>query len=378
MPGLGLLFGERPITGPNLVEYTVFQGVHIYMIGERHDKNGNVERKSDHVVEKIMAFSANNKSACYIESTDGHARDAFTVIKDRMKREHTKDILKVADSPLFSYIGYMGMNDMSSVSTVMADIRNDTPYNIYTLLTNTDFYIYENYGFNKTNDDLKKVRKLAKLAEKAIVRNIPTRIKAAEFFDSLYLPDVQYPEWFVSLYQTIAGNNIYPPSPLKDKMNALRTLSLSDYDSVTRHVRSLYRVWKMTPLPFTVAMERVESMRHTKSNALVAQTSEDAHRLFLELGSYLFEINVIVDILIKIRNKTYDAGDSVVILCGMKHAASIGLYFGCGINLPIYHKIDKGYEGTIPAGEANNGTYMLPNMAARPILNLNNKPKVQR
>jgi hypothetical protein len=369
MPQLGPLFGDDAIIGPVLVQYFSFVGVDVYLVGERHDRNGSVTEETAHlaVLERLkaLAHARNTKRPvlCYCESSQAHAQQGLFKMGERAELTN-KSILAVAKSPLYSYIAYKESGALRNVENCFADLRNISPYDIYTLITCPDLYRIEHHGIMADDAVRAKVRASAKLAEKTIMSHISTRADATRFLESFCLADRDYPEWFRDLYGKVSGSSTPMPSPLRDRMRRLRELSEEDYGRVVHYTRHLFGKWAVTP--YTAAMARLESRRRTHNSKLVAEKDGFADSLFVELSAFLMDIFIIADILVRTREKKLQKGDTVVVFSGAKHTVNIGVFFrhqfGCDVSYKYDDRPDHQQDGHIFEGPAKRGPANLRNL----------------
>ena len=228
--GLGPLFGTRSITGPILVQYVKWHGLKLYLVGEEHFTNGDKSQDIDsQVIEQFCKFSHQNKTRCYTELT-----------ATEMKYQVDTSDLESAHSPLCTYAHYIWKNRFPSSHRVkVADARKIAPYDLYLLISYPMTYAYLHYADDMFSH-INKVRKYAKIAEKEIFKRVTTRVQAKTFLESLVLPDVNYPDWFLKLWKNINGSDVEPPAPLRDKMTILRSRSLPLYERLVDHIKGYY------------------------------------------------------------------------------------------------------------------------------------------
>jgi len=379
MTGLGPLFGEKAIVGPYVVQYVVCAGVHIYLIGEIHKVKGRSDTEIDKTaVDQLRVYAQNQTRpvVCYCESSPQHALYGLIEMEKEMHIGKKTNILQVAESPLYGYIGYAAKNKLPNTENVYADVRNFSPYDLYTLIMTPHIYMIERYGAIPTQQQRKNVRKWAKIAENAIVQHLSTRAETKAFLLSLCLPGTDYPEWFVLLYQTINETPERPPAPLRDLMNTLRESKPDLYARVVNHIRNAHGKWNVAH--FSTAMKRVESMRITREEALVAEKNQLADGLFTELSAFLFDIFVIVDLLVRVGDGRLESGDTVAMFAGAKHTENITQFFKYQLGCDTYYKHDTTGAGNIPEGAATIGPLGFGNHAPTLLVALKDKPKHRR
>lgn len=379
MVGLGPLFEEKAIVGPCVVQYFIFSGMHIYLIGEIHKVRGNSDKNiSKTAVDQLRVYSRiqSRPVVCYCESSPQHA--LYGVIKMEKEQElmGKKNVLEVAESPVYGYLGYSAQDKLKNTENVYADIRNYSPYDLYTLIMTPDIYMLERYGIIPSQQQRQNVRRWAKVAEKVIVQHITTRDKTKAFLLSLCLPELDYPEWFIELYKTIHETTDSPPAPLRDMMRQLRQSNMDHFVRVVGHIRHLHRRWNVSP--FTAAMKRVESMQLTRDKHLVAENNSIADGLLIELSAFLFDTFVITDILVRFNQGKFESGDTVVMFAGAKHTENITLFFKHQLGCDAFYKYDKEGRGNIPEGEAIVGPVGMGNFAPNMLVALKNKLKHRR
>lgn len=339
---LGSLFGTKAIKGPVCVCYLESDGKEFYLIGEEHHTNGTYENDLEkHVVAQML--ESKKRLTVFSEFTVLQLRDSFMYYND----PQTKHKNYYGNSPNGTY-GYYFINNSTSIhKTVIVDSRKIPPYDIYTMIIDPSVYCFEHYYQNYI-EMLPTVRKWAKQAEKAVVKHISNRTEAKAFLESLYMPDLDYPDWYKSLYKLI--NNTDPGDPLREKMKKLKLKNPTIYHEVTDHMRSYYyERWARTP--YTIAMNKIEAMRLTTNSQMVGSKKPEAKRLFIELTSYLLDLNVILEF--------YLSEDKVfVLLAGLEHMGAIVRFFERKTN--VYSKFDV--NGNIPEGPAIHG---IPNLTNR-------------
>jgi hypothetical protein len=374
MADLGPLFGTRAIGGPIAVIYTMFDGIHLYWIGEQHDIQGNIEHKRTTVVEQLRTFTKeqSRKVLCYCESSARHADVGIIIIIDEEARKTGSSILELAKSPIWTYIGYASHGKIPNIDNCYADIRNMAPYNLYTLITTPDAYRVETFGPITTMAERAKVRRFAKLAEKAVLEHITTRLEARAFLESLCLVDSCYPDWFVELYKKINETSESPPAPLRNMMARLQSCREGAYyNLVVDYMRHLHGKWAVDP--YTLAMARVISMRQTRVPNLVAQTNANADHLFIEMSAFLMDIFVIVDVLIRSVEGSLSPGDTAVFFGGGKHAENISMFFAWKLRCETRYKFDA--HGDIREGPAVPRPLALGERLPAVMASLKDKPR---
>ena len=337
---LGPIFGTNAIKGPILVCYMKVDNKELYLVGEEHNTNGTYEDDLDkHVVAQMLAY--NKKLTVFSEFTVLQLRDSFMYFNNIQ----TKNKEYYGNSPNGTYGHYLFNNSTSLHTIIIADSRKIPPYDIYTLIVDPSVYCFEHYYQNYI-EMLPTVRKWAKHAEKTIVKNISTRAKAKAFLESLYMPGQDYPDWYKEIIREPSGAS----GQLREKMEKLKIKDLETYQELVDHMRSYYyNRWARTP--YTVALNKIEAMRLTKNSRMVASKKPEAKRLFIELTSYLLDLNVILEFCLS-EDKRF------VAIAGLEHIGAIVKFFEKKTN--IYSKFDK--HGNIPEGPAIHG---IPNLVNR-------------
>lgn len=340
MADLGPLFGDKAIKGPIVVCYLKAHGRDIYLVGEKHTVNGTFESDNErHAVSQI--------AACV---------DPVTVCTEltflQMQNwsyycsEASGKMGYYGKSPMYTYGYCLFTRQLKEThNTIPIDSRKVSPYDLYTMIVDPDLYCFEHYIQNYTGM-LPQVRLWAKQAEKAVIKNMQTRKSAISFLESLYMPDLDYPGWYKDLHKTITGQEIN--SPLRDRMAALKKKTPDVYKDLVQHMRSYYQRWARTP--YTIALGKIQQQRHTLSPRLLRSKNKDALDLFVELTSYLLDLNFILEVFLS-ENKT------VCLLAGLAHVEGIARFFS---KETIHMKIDK--DGNIPEGPAVHG---VPGIANR-------------
>jgi hypothetical protein len=348
MNDLGPLFKTQSIKGPIIVNYFVFQQAHIYLIGEEHNTNGDPQNQSAHAIDVIRDYGEKHRIRCYIESSLEHSRQCSEVMNYLLSQEIS------APAPLYGYCSYWwkGLFSEKNHTNVFSDVRKIAPYDIYTLITDPRVYMFkEGSGLTYTQETEVKVRKLAKRVEKDIYKHISSREKAKIFFKSFYHPDMSYPDWYIELYK-IANKTDAPPSDvLRVKMSELKMRSQSVYDTLLTYIDSLVTKWAVTP--YTNAFKKMESMRNTKQSKLVAENRQEVYAVLVELTSFLLDLFVISDILLKPTRKD----DIIVVLTGAAHTLNMSHFFGKYAS--VFYKYNV--KGNIPSGEASQGVGVMTN-----------------
>lgn len=339
---LGSVFGTKAIKGPVCVCYLESDGKELYLVGEEHHTNGTYENDLEkHVVAQML--KSKKRLTVFSEFTLLQLRDSFMYYSN----SQTGNKNYYGHSPNGTYGYYFG-NDLTSMhKTVIADARKIPPYDIYTMIIDPSVYCFEHY-YQNYMEMLPTVRKWAKQAEKAVVKHISNRTEAKIFLESLYMPGQDYPLWYKSICKLI--NNSEPSNPLREKMEKLKSKDPTMYQNIVDHMRSYYYGrWARTP--YTVAMNKIEGMRLTANSRMVGSKKPEAKRLFIELTSYLLDLNVILDF--------YLSGEKqFVLLAGLEHVGAIVDFFGQ--RSTVYSKFDK--NGNIPEGPAIHG---FPNLTIR-------------
>lgn len=354
MQRLGPLFADRCVTGPLLIQYFELFGAHFYFIGESHVLNGRDDTNAHHVIEQLKTYGKTNRVVCYCEATENDIQYNAYHLEERMYLRNTKNILDVATSPLNAYIGYAHVRkELGNCETVCSEIRRYPPFDVYTMMVRPIAYMLDRYNTMMNPEIETKVRKWSKLAEKMIIKHIATRDQAKWFLESLCLANLDYPKWFVQLYEKIHETKDQPlPTPLRVKMHRLREQNVALYDRVVVHIRSYYENWAVTP--YTAAIEKIEDMRHTAASKVVAQTDTDTFRVFVELTTFLFDISVILDVLL--NEHQIKQGNTVVVLAGAAHAEHLASFFEPLVgNDKMCHKY--GANGVLPAGPPLSGIH---------------------
>ena len=335
---LGPLFGDKAIRGPIMVCYIPVGDRHLYLVGEEHNTNGTtneVSGKTRHVVDYIMSFP--NKAACFVELSSSQLLQYASVVRD----------FQITPSPLYQYSYSYMMNQPKNHHLVFADIRKFSPYDIYLLIIDPMTYALQRYKENVSNHVV-TVKKWAKKAEKVILKHIKTRNSAKSFLESLFMPDMDYPDWYKELSREL-GQDL--GSPLRSRMEALRSQNGDMYDKVVEHMRSYYSNWAVTP--YSKAISKLERNRRTANSKMIASKNRDAKALFIELSSYLFDLEVILDFMYYPDSscKTF------FVLSGAAHTKELARFFGVNA---VYSKSDA--YGNIPSGEAKATVDTIPNM----------------
>lgn len=339
MAGLGPLFGTRPMKGPIVVCYLQTEGRDIYLIGEKHTVNGTFESDMDkHAVSQIAAYD-NPVTLC----------TELTFLQMQNWSYYCSEVSGAmgyyGKSPMYT-CGYFLFNRKlkETHSTIPIDSRKAAPYDIYTMIVDPELYCFEHYIQNYSAM-LPQVRLWAKQAERSIINNMQTRKKAMAFLESLYMPGLDYPGWYKALHKTITSQDI--SSPLRDRMSALREKKPDVYEKLVQHMRSYYQRWARTP--YTIALGKIQKERRTLSPRLVRSKNKDALDLFVELTSYLLDLNFILEVYLS-ENKT------VCLLAGLAHVEGICRFFN---KETIHMKMDK--DGNMPEGHAVHGVPGLAN-----------------
>ena len=339
MGGLGDVFATKSIKGPILVCYLQFEGRDLYLVGEEHNINGKYENDlENHVIEQMFQYSKHKPITVFSEMTFLQMRERFLSPSPHY----------YGHSPNATYGYYYWNNSFArgSHKTTIADVRKVAPYDIYTMLVDPAVYCFEHY-IQDYDNMLPTVRKWAKQAEKTIINKIRTRASAKAFLESLYMPGMEYPEWYKELYKTVTNRE--PDDPLKTKMQRLQEQSPSAYNDLVQHMRSYY-YGRWGHSPYSVAFERIQSARRTKNSKMVASKKPGARMLFIELTSYLLDLNVILDFLLS-------EDKHVFVLAGLAHIAAIVSFFDG--KAAVHFKFNK--DGNIPEGPAIHGIPHLAN-----------------
>lgn len=343
MVGLGPVFGTKEIKGPILVCFLQFDGRNLYLIGEEHNTNGTFQNDHDkHVVEQMRLYIQRTKEKFTVFSE-------FTFLQMRERFNYftampTGSRKYYGYSPNGTY-GYYYWNNLFArehTQTIICDSRKTAPYDIYTMIIDPSVYCFEHF-IQDYDKMLPTVRKWAKQAEKAIVKNIQTRSSAKAFLESLYMPDLDYPDW----YKALTNNEL--SDPLRQKMRHLREVQPDMYHAVVEHMRSYYYGrWAKTP--YTVALDKVQAVRRTANSRMVGSVHPASKRLFIELTSYLLDLTVILDFLLSKEKNGF-------VFAGLEHIGAIANFFAD--KATVYSKFDK--NGNIPSGHAVNGVPDLTN-----------------
>jgi hypothetical protein len=332
---MGPMLGNRAITGPILVHYFALNGVHFYLIGERHSLNTFDELQPDtYIMRQLRAHTTKNRVRCYSESTDKDSKFEFYTIS-KSAELFGQVIDKIARSPLQAYFGYHFTKQIDCTN-VFCDIRKLSPYNVYTLIVNPMVYMLERYDTLGDPVVEKHVRKMAKKTEKLILKNISNREHAKAFLESLCLADREYPAWFVSLYKELEETRYDPPDTLRDMMREVHRNHPDMYGSIVQHIRSYYQRWAVSP--YTLAMARIESMRETRVSQVVAETNADALGLFIEMSSFLLDVYVLLHMVL--NEATMRPGDTVCVLSGAAHSEHIKRFFESNYAVTLHTKYD--------------------------------------
>jgi hypothetical protein len=341
MVDLGPLFKDRSITGPIAVQYVRLGDKHISIVGEAHTVHGNLTNIRDHAIEQIKAFGADHETACFLEhSLMGSRMNAQNCLgllegleKDTGSRKHFAEIPR---SPIQIYSLYFHTENMPC-HTTMADIRHSVPYDIVTLL-----YYPHDYAALHNYSNTDAIKTDMKVAEKELLKRLKTRNDAKRFLKSLFMPDREYANWFVSLFRKLSphATDSNPPDALRGKMRTLKTQKPKIYKKLVLHITSYEHYWASSP--YTAAVDKIEQMRHT-----------DVKTLFVEMFTFLVDINIVCDLFLT----TIDRFDHVVILVGLNHLWNLArLFDGMPGVLEMSYKCD--YGGNIQAGPAQLGAHI--------------------
>jgi hypothetical protein len=327
------------------------EGKNLYLIGEEHNTNGTFQNDLDkHVVEQIRSYIQRTKEkiTVFSEFTFLQMRERFTYFA----------ALPSASTQYYGYspngtYGYYYWNNLFSrehTQTIISDSRKTAPYDIYTMIIDPSVYCFEHF-IQDYDKMLPIVRKWAKQAEKAIVKNIRTRSSAKAFLESLYMPDKDFPDW----YKAMTNNEL--SDQLRQKMKHLREVQPDMYHKVVEHMSSYYYGrWAKTP--YTAALNKIQAVRRTTNSRMVGSVNPASKRLFIELTSYLLDLTVILEFLLSTEKNTF-------VFAGLEHIGAIVNFFAD--KTIIYSKMNK--NGNIPSGEALNG---VPNLANQMPSILNN------
>jgi hypothetical protein len=358
MKALGPLFGDGAIDGPILVHYFDLNGIHFYLVGERHSLNGiDRDHPKNHAIQQLVAYCQTHRVRCYSESTEKDCMYNYYELSKHTQAGQT--MCHAARSPLTAHLGHVATRRISC-ENVFADIRKLPPYNMYTLIIDPLVYMLERHNtlFEPTVE--RRVRKFAKKAEKLVIRHVATRNQAKSLLEALCLPDHSYPPWFVSLYKEIEETEESPPDTLRDMMRSMRDAHPGIYKAIVSHIRSYYKRWAMTPY----------SRAHTRVSLVVAQTDPAARALFIELSTFLLDIFVVLDLFL--RESEMRPGDTILVLTGAAHSEHILRFFESLFPIEVRSKFDN--TGRIPAGapmSVETFTNHMPDI----LVALENKPK---
>ena len=165
--------------------------------------------------------------------------------------------------------------------------------------------------------------------------------------ESFCLPGKSYPRWFVNVYRSLNDTNDDPPDTLRNHMAMLREKNKVMFDNLVSHIESYYDHWAVSP--YTLAVQRIESMRKTADFELVSEKNEEAMSLFIEMSTFLMDIYIIADIYLG----AFERHDHIVILTGANHTANISRFFTkyC-VNTTVTMKQNE--KGNIPSGKAES------------------------
>jgi hypothetical protein len=353
---LGQMFGTNAIVGPRLINYCEWHGAHLYFVGEEHDTNGVGYKHKNHVVRHIEAHSRTHPTRVYIELSPGQV----TEYNEYLKRDPNME----PKSPMYGFVHHALQGKFKNPPALIhSDVRKVPPYNIEFLVRDPAGFTVDVYGLRWLQHIL-PVRKLAKVAEKELMKNISTRSDAKDFLESLCLPDREYAKWFVDFQSNLGNTQL--PSPLRDMLAEVRTRDASMYARLVDHVRSYYKPWDVSA--YTPAFRRIESMRRTANSRVVAEKDSLVNDVFVEMTTYLFDVYVIAHFLLNPPAKD----EAVVIMAGMNHTMNIVRFFERYTT--VWFKFDA--DGNLPEGNAILG-YQVPRSHIRQkLIALKNRKQV--
>lgn len=339
-----ICFWDTSDQRPHISVFFAIRWKNLYLIGEEHNTNGTFQNDLDkHVVEQIRSYVHRTKKHITVFSE-------FTFLQMRERFNYftaapisSKQYYGYSPNGTYGYYYWNNLFPRDHTHTIISDSRKTAPYDIYTMIIDPSVYCFEHF-IQDYDNMLAAVRKWAKQAEKAIVKNIPTRSSAKAFLESLYMPDQDYPEW----YKALPPNNELS-DPLRQKMKRLREVQPDMYHKVVDHMSSYYYGrWAKTP--YTAAMNKIQAARRTANSRMVSSVHPASKRLFIELTSYLLDLTVILDFLLS--NET-----NVFVFAGLEHVGAIANFFAD--KAIVYSKCDK--NGNIPSGHASQGVPHLAN-----------------
>lgn len=352
---LGPVFGQKQICGPCVVQYIAYANKHVTIVGEFHDVHGDTHGNPlIHAVDQIASIKNTNETICFIEqSFSGSRMQAQNCLGMMEAMESNSGIDKhftdVPKPPINIYSTYFNTNNMP-IRTIFSDVRHLVPYDMVMLL-----YHPRDYGALHNYQDSDDMVTDMKLAEKTLIKHLRTRVDAKKLLKTLVLPKKRYKKWFVDLFRILNQTDNDPPDLLREKMAALKTRDRVLYNRLVSHIDTYEDYWAVAP--YTIAMGKIEKMRHTESPNFVVEKNKDIKSLFLEMFTFLIDINILTDLFLN----TFQNYESIIIVVGCNHLWNISRFFE-GIDGVSGMTYKSNYGGNIPEGPASEGRHERPSV----------------
>ena len=332
---LGNIFKTERVIGPfSITHLKLLNNIDLYTIGEIHEMNGAAQAVVDeslapyHVVEHLRKFceDASQRVHIFAETTPTEAQGMIG--GELLHEVYQPKFVLFAPNPIaaFSYSMFCGCFQ-ANVSITLSDVRKTRPYDLFMLIMHPNIFAIERYEFQSISMHIAQVRKWAKVAEKAFIKNLNSKLNTRSLMECFYLPDTISPPWLQTLYRTIYGDaNLDDEFSIRRKMKALRERDGEKYAYILQYLDERWANLQTGSDSFSEAMADVENARRSDSLKLMAERDGGLLQIFISLSSFLYDLDIILDILEDVFEKKHK-NHSIVTLTGAQHAGHIARFF---------------------------------------------------
>ena len=335
---LGKIFKTDRIIGPFSITHMNLKTVDLYAIGEVHERNGNLIGNDvatcapdHHVVEHIRKFCETKSHKVHI-LVETSAIEAQSIGVQMMHVPYSPRFLLHAQNPItaLSYSIYNGCFK-ENVSITLSDVRKTKPYDLFMLIMFPNLFAINRYGFQHITAHITQVRKWAKMSEKIFIKQLNSKLNVRTLLESFYLPGSLFPIWLQNLYKTIYGDDDMA-NPLQVKMQDLKKRDSDMYSHVLKYMDMRWSSLQNSRDSFYSAMVDVENARRSSSERLVVEKDEDVLQIFIALSSFLYDLDIILDIL---KLMAFEKNITIITMTGAQHSGHIARFFEPLASVPV-------------------------------------------
>lgn len=300
---------KTEIIGPVL--YATYSNIHF--IGELHNINGppsNSGCSCSYVLQQIMKPSS-RKIELIIEAS---VNDLHVMARGDGPLSPLKQLARIIRT-------HKQIPD--NVNIILANIRNDAPFQIFEAIYNFEGFIDITLA-QGSSDYVQLYRskwKAAKLFEKEFLNRVAkTRIGCTKFFKSLVHPDFLYPPWFE--YHLAALGISATENKLKITLRQMRETNIPLFENVMGIIGSMFTTTVLDNTEYSPAMQAIVAKRQSGSKDMVIERWPLVQTFWISINSIFMDAFTIC----KIFEASQQQND-VVVLTGVNHIINILQHF---------------------------------------------------